>query len=394
MSNHLALATVTACINLVLQSAIAVDVPGATVTTAQPNESGTGLPTTGINLYLYNVAHNVSFRNDDLPTRRSDSQLVQRPRVALDLHYLITFYGDEPSLEPQRVLGSAIRTLHARPVLTRNIVQDAIASNAFLAGSNLADAVELVKLTPTALSLEEMSKLWSVFFQIPYTLSVAYQAMVVFIEADDVAVPTLPVRERSIRVLPFQTPKIQEIEPERTSSTGSITLRGENLAGDLTSVRISDEVVSPDSVSANTIEFSLPANVSAGLHGIQVVHELELGSPPAPHRGFESNVMPLVVLPSITTPPPINVAAGATLTLDIAPDVERKQRVFVLIGNNEVPRLIAANEPESTSQIDFEIPQDVIAGSHLLRVRIDGAESDLTTDNVTGEYNGPMVTVT
>ena len=34
------------------------------------------------------------------------------------------------------------------------------------------------------MNLEELSKLWSVFFQTPYALSIAYQASVVLIEPD------------------------------------------------------------------------------------------------------------------------------------------------------------------------------------------------------------------
>ena len=50
-----------------------------------------------------------------------------RPQAALDLHYLLTFYGNEAQLEPQRLLGSVVRTLHARPVLTRQQIQQTIA---------------------------------------------------------------------------------------------------------------------------------------------------------------------------------------------------------------------------------------------------------------------------
>jgi hypothetical protein len=42
--------------------------------------------------------------------------------------------------------------------------------------------IENVKLTPISLSLEELSNLWSVFFQVPYALSVAYEAAAVLIE--------------------------------------------------------------------------------------------------------------------------------------------------------------------------------------------------------------------
>lgn len=70
-----------------------------------------------------------------------------------------------------------VRALNSRPVLTRQMIQETLANPAYgyLGKSNLGEAIELVKFTPLPLSLEELSKLWSVFFQTPYTLSVAYQ---------------------------------------------------------------------------------------------------------------------------------------------------------------------------------------------------------------------------
>ena len=62
------------------------------------------------------------------------------------------------------MLGVTVRDIHAKPVLMRQMIEDAIASEPFLATSNLADAVEQIKFTPLTLSLEELSKLWSVFF--------------------------------------------------------------------------------------------------------------------------------------------------------------------------------------------------------------------------------------
>src|SRR5262245_41877221 len=203
MSNFLAIATVTATLSQVLQTAVGADVPGATVSTMRPDSTGSGIPTSGVNLYLYQVTPCASLRNADLPTRRYDGQLVQRPQAALDLHYLLTFYGDEAQLEPQRLLGSVVRTLHARPVLTRQQIQQTLAVEPFstlLAGSNLATGVELVKFSPLPLSLEDLSKLWSVFFQTTYTLSVVYQGSVVLIESDDTPEASLPVQTRHLSV--------------------------------------------------------------------------------------------------------------------------------------------------------------------------------------------------
>src|SRR5574337_2008951 len=103
MSNFRAIATVTATLVVeVLQAAATAAVPGASVTMSRPDSAGGGAPSARVNLYLYQVTPNAAWRNADLPTRGSEGQLAQRPRVSLDLHYLLTFYGDEGQLEPQR----------------------------------------------------------------------------------------------------------------------------------------------------------------------------------------------------------------------------------------------------------------------------------------------------
>src|SRR5205085_262257 len=122
-----------------------------------------------------------------LPTRRSNGSVSNRPLAALDLHYMISFYGNEDELVPQLLLGSIVRTLHIQPFLTRERIRATISSgnSSLLTSSNLAEQVELVKFSPLHFSLEELSRIWSVFFQIPYTLSVAYQGSVILIEGDE-----------------------------------------------------------------------------------------------------------------------------------------------------------------------------------------------------------------
>ena len=93
--------------------------------------------------------------------------------------YLFSFFGDETNLEPQRLLGAAVRQLHAHPLLINQDIIQTIANppyDTMLSTSNLADQLDLVRFTPLDFSLEELSKAWSIFFQSPYVLSVAYQA--------------------------------------------------------------------------------------------------------------------------------------------------------------------------------------------------------------------------
>ena len=85
MSNFLAIATVTAALQQLLQGPVKNAVNSATVGFARPDGSS-GQQTALVNLYLYQVTPNAAYRNADTPTRRLDGTLVQRPQVALDLH--------------------------------------------------------------------------------------------------------------------------------------------------------------------------------------------------------------------------------------------------------------------------------------------------------------------
>jgi hypothetical protein len=102
---------------------------GAKATTVRPDAPGHGVPAVGVNIFLYEIVSNAALCNADLPTRSGNGQAVQRPVAALDLHYLMSFYGNESELEPQRVLGSVVRHLHSRPLLTRKMIQDTVSDH-------------------------------------------------------------------------------------------------------------------------------------------------------------------------------------------------------------------------------------------------------------------------
>src|SRR5260370_39430318 len=105
MSNYPAIATVTAPLQNVLRTVIHAQPlwSGVDGSTARPDTLDSDVKTARVNIFLYQTTPNAALRNADLPTRRVDGQLVQRPQVALDLHYLLSFYGDEKTIEPQRL---------------------------------------------------------------------------------------------------------------------------------------------------------------------------------------------------------------------------------------------------------------------------------------------------
>ncbi|GLF93130.1 DUF4255 domain-containing protein [Streptomyces yaizuensis] len=208
MSNSLAIATVTQALALLIESNIGPETDIAVkVVTRRPPADPPVEPT--VNVFLYQVAPNPSMRHHDLPTRASDGTLLKRPAAPLDLHYLISAYGEEAELVGQRLLGSVVRTLHEIPVLPRDVIERA-AERPHLAGSDLALSPQRVRFTPTVMDIDETSKLWGMLHQTPYTLSVAYQATLVLIEGRELPAPGVPVHERTVRALPFGAPGAPE----------------------------------------------------------------------------------------------------------------------------------------------------------------------------------------
>jgi hypothetical protein len=431
VSNHLAIATVTASLAQFLQGVVQRDVPGLTVTTNRPDATNAAAGGTRVNIYLYQVTPNAAWRNSDLPTRSEDGRLMQKPRVALDLHYILTFYGSEAQLEPQRMLGSTVRALHSQPQLLRQQIRQTINSPAvpFLAGSNLAEDIELVKFTPTSLSLEELSKLWAVFFQTQYTLSITYQGTVVLIETDDIPSASLPVLERNVYTVPFRMPVVQEIKLDSPAAgpiiaASNILILGRALQGDAVQVAFGGSKlppVLPTSVADTEVRVTLPPDLRAGIQGLQVEQMFLMGTPAVAHQGFESNVAPFVLAPSIlqpTAPAFTLTSIDATtslitgrITVNFSPAIGKTQRVRLLLNEFQAPANRAArsfifNAPpdngipsnqQETAAIVFDVA-DVTGGDYLVRVQVDGAESPLERDLVNGsptfnQFIGPRVTI-
>jgi Pvc16 N-terminal domain/IPT/TIG domain len=414
MSKSQAIAAVTAVLaHIVGKSANAdVDIGRPKTTDGQNN----GTPK--VNVYLYQVTPNAAWGNEDLATRDSDGKVRKRPQIALDLHYLFSFYGDEAKFEPQLMMGAVMRDLHAGPLLTPVIIakvgQDA-GNELFkkvIADSELNKSVNSVKLTLAALSLDELSKIWSIFFQTPYALSVAYQATVVLIEKEVTPEEALPVRDRGVHGVPLVRPEIGRIigktemaNPDGIIKSGAtVLIQGKNLQADETTVLIDGLKVALLSVSDQEIALKLPAKLvaedgtdvplRAGSHALQVVHGILLGglASPEPHQVIESSPIPFLMYPTIqvkgVADKKKNGLFSAKITLSFDPAVAKSQRVWILLKETPAPadraprayrfmapkdNGIAANAQET---IDITFPvKEVASGDYLLQAHVDGAES-------------------
>jgi hypothetical protein len=418
VSNSLAISAVTSSIRYVLERSLQVAhigaVGGARVTTLRPNALGeTDLAgTAGVNVFCFLATPNHAWNLSDLPTRRGDGSLSARPVAALDLHYLMTCFGDEERLEPQRLLGRTVVALKVTPVLTRDVVAAALqlygaeTETSFLTGSDLADEIELVKLSPTPLSLEEMSKLWGVL-DTPYLLSLTYLATVVLVAADIAPTVALPVRQRLLTVTPASPPRLESVgtdppdQPVRTGTT--LVLSGGGLvptAAGTTSVGIGPAELPPQpGGTAQALRVTLDDSVPAGLHVLTVRHRSVPGpggSPPA-RVTASSNAVPLLVRPVVSA----GAVDATTVTFPVVPPLQAGQRASVLLGRLgggapddpagvtiTAPPVSAADAPETS----VAVPRtDIPDGTWLVRVQVDGAES---LPDLAGEsYDTPSLTL-
>jgi hypothetical protein len=439
MSSALAIASVSAVLvdllnNGIIDNDVAASVGAVTVSALPPDRitiSGTSIPSQ-LNLFLYRVTPNAAWRNMGLPQRNTNGDVVSEHALALDLHYLLTAYGAS-DFHGEILLGHGMQILHDTPVLSREAIRRSLAPPSpvvdttsslpanlrALFTSGLADQFELIRVSPESMSTEEISKLWAAF-QANYRPSAAYVASVVLIDSRRRPRAALPVLSRGVRVLPFEQPFIERVRPEDPATGGAVLLgpifadsvlhiEGRNLEGEDTLVLVDGRTANPVVITATLVRSSLPAGTTAGVHGIQVVHRLELGSPPVPHRWTESNAEALVVHPrlqNIVVRDAVDNGAGvfsAVVDVTIDPPVEDAQRVVLLLNEavpapTGLPRSFSfiapsrtSSPPATTAQISIPIT-GVATGTYLFRVQVDGAESPLTTD-AQGFFNGPQRTI-
>ncbi|AFY80779.1 DUF4255 domain-containing protein [Oscillatoria acuminata] len=428
MSNYLAIATVTACLQRMLQSSVQLDLDGARVTTVRPNNLGSGTPEKGVNLYMYQVSLNpVWQKNAEVRMRSTRDAGAKKSRTALDLHYILSFYGNETELEPQRLLGSVVKILSDRTTLTRETIYETLADSSYpyLTDSNLADQTEEICFSPMDLSLEDLSKVWSVFFQTPYSISLVYKATVVMIEGEEAAYRALPVRERALSgVIPFiNRPLVEQVvsragkfEPILANST--LIIRGKSLNNKQTKVRISGVEITPQSVNETELLVPLaltPDNsLKAGVQSLQVIHHVStesrgengngwqgewthetatqtLSKPTVFSQTLESNAIPFILRPVVTKVTVSKLEGkdedvrSAQIKVRVNLNLGKQQRI-VLILNEKSTQNPAAYMFEAPNRhrdgMMVTIPvKNVKPGEYLVRLQVDGAESILNVDS-------------
>jgi hypothetical protein len=430
MSNALALVSVTSVLKSMLENAW-TETPwseklGTLTVSARPPDriaSGTADPNQ-LNLFLYHVTPNASLRNIDLPAYNNGGERMTNPPLALDLHYLLTAFGSD-NFHAEILLGYAMQVLHETPILTRQAIRTVLGKNSgqstipsdlqeTLALSDLADQVEQIRISQQSLNIDETSKLWTALTA-HYRLSAFYSATAVLIESKRPIKPSLPVRERMVYAMPIQAPFIRTVEADSDSrdfivSDSTLVIRGERLRGAINHILIDGNSYSPleNNVRDTKILLAMPAGIPAGLHAVQVAHEINLGLPATPHRGVESNVVPFLLHPKIAVP----ADAAGEVTIQFDPKVGKSQRVKLRLSefpapSNRPARCFVLDPPQDngitqedeteTGAITFSLDK-IDKGTYLARIQVDGAESELVVEEDKqspnfNQYIGPNLTI-
>ncbi len=437
MSSPLAIAAVTAVLKDLLNDGLLnhdlSSIGSFAVTALPPDRVSTGQNEPNqLNLFLYQVTSNPGWRNVGLPSRDAKGVRLTNAPLALDLHYLLTAYGSQ-DLNAEILLGYSMQMLHETPVLSRAQLRTVLGAPSPVNGQisplpsifgsltaiDLADQIELIKITPVFLTTEELSKMWTAM-QARYRPSMAYMASVVLIEADNLGQSAPPVLKRGpddtgpVAVsAPFPTlagirPALSELLPAMRlgddvlitgsflDDSGTTTVVLENARSQLT-----QEIgpVIAESSSKLTIHVPSIAEDADAMHewsiGVYKVM-LRVSRPNLPQ--WTSNSVAIALAPLITVTPlnaaPGNVALTVTCNPRLLP--EQEQQVSLIFGSRAIlPTLVTQGGPNDPTTLDFTVP-NVAAGQYLVRLRVEGIDSlPITITGSPAAFNfDPQQTVT
>jgi len=139
----------------------------------------------GVSLFLYRIVPNASHRN---PAGRMGADgRRQRPQLPLDLHFILTVWGGDASLQ-HTIAGWMMRVMHDAAILPVGHLNRRYGA--------IFHQAETVEITLHELPNEDLLRLWEALAQNSYHLSVPYIARMVMIESTQFLGQGEPVQER------------------------------------------------------------------------------------------------------------------------------------------------------------------------------------------------------
>lgn len=430
MSNVLAIAGVTRILKDMLNDALVFgnveQVMGTdfAVTAQPPDRVVTDRPDDQIphlNVFLHRVTPNAAFRNADLPTRTGDGGLRMRPKLALDLHYILTSVASE-ELHAEVLLGYAMQLFHEMPIIPRETIRTALSAadlgdlggglpdfgNGPLSPAELADQIELLKITPVTLSMDDMSKMWTAL-QASYRTTVAYDVSLVLIERALPVRPTLPVltrggphdpetgRDPGVAIEPSlasPVPALFSVAPQDQQPVmrlgGGVLLTGTGLdvgdaqvrfreAGSGTEILLVPEA--PSRPDRRIVRLPGPAALPAGSPNEGTGQDpaswrigpylIDVTLTDGAGRVATTNRLPLALAPAITAMA-VAGGGGTQVTVDVSPPIRAGQEVAILAGT---AMEVLPNPAAPTAQVSASFDGPGSGTDLVVRLRVDGVDS-------------------
>jgi hypothetical protein len=417
MSSALAISGVTAVLEFILNNVFGglSTLFGGTVTVSSlaPDlvqssfgAGGAAAPQNQVNLFLHQVTYNQGWRNEGFPSLAADGRTpLQNPPLALDLHYLLTAYG-QFDWQAEALLGFALLQMHQFPVIARADIafalQNLTSANlpnlaTQLATCGLADQIEMIKITPEKIGREEMAWLWTAL-KADYRPTFPFQVSVVLMEPQSNVSIALPVITRKIQALPLLPAQILSIQPPNSQPVAlpgdAVIVRGEFLSGagqvTLANQRLGVQrkvALTASQVTNTTVKFAVPndpANFPAGVYGLTIQFFDSSGNIAQSTNSFPFAVAPAINLPSIAI---TQTAVDTTIKLDCSPSVRTSQSVYLSVNGIAAPAEIFDT---TTSTLTFRFKPPLPNGKQPILLQVDEVASLLTSPAPTF---GPTVTI-
>lgn len=406
MSGPLAIAAVTAVLKDMLTMGLMEhdlsSIGSFSVTALPPDRISTGSDEPNqLNLFLYHLTPNLGWRNEGLPSRDGRGTRIANAPLALDLHYLLTAYG-AADLNAEVLLGFAMQMLHETQNLTRARLRQVLGPPSpfgTLSAVDLAEQIEIVKISPVFLNTEELSKLWTAM-QSRYRPTMAYTVSVVLIEANAPVAAPPPVLKRGKddsgpSVLGAPPPTLARILPGASDLLPAMRLgdelrllgNGLDVAGAVSVVFENQQAgllraLLPQAPLSNRqlkLRLPDPGVEPAALQQWAIgMYSVAVQVQPVNGPSWRTNSVPIALAPGIAISPASAPAGDVTITIVCRPRLQERQQANtrLLFGPFTLaPDTIDTplDETQPTT-LTFKV-KAAPAGEHLVRLRVDGVDS-------------------